>query len=87
MMQSASTTSDQRAMEALETRHDACLATVQETFERADAKLEKGIPNALFVCPLTQEIFRDPVCAPSGASFERSVITTWLTVSSCAQTA
>lgn len=85
-MQKASSTSAQGAMEvlameALEIRHHACVAAVRSTFEQADAELEMGTPDPLFICPLTQEMFRDPVCAPSGTSFECSAISSWLEVS------
>lgn len=36
-----------------------------------------AIPDE-FVCPITQEVFHDPVMDSSGRSFERNAILTWL---------
>ena len=38
---------------------------------------ERGIPDAL-VCPITTEIYEDPVMAADGFSYERRAIESWL---------
>ena len=35
-------------------------------------------PNPAFVCPITNEIFIDPVIAEDGHTYERKAITDWL---------
>ena len=79
----AATTTDLPALDDLKAEHEACLAAVEHIFKTANAGLEAGCVNTTFRCPITQEIFRDPVLAPSGTSFERSAIQLWLVVSNC----
>ena len=81
-MQAASTT-DLTALDDLKAEHEACLSTVEHTFTRANVELEAGSVDETFQCPITEEIFRDPVSAPSGTSFERSAIQLWLVVIDC----
>ncbi len=82
LMQAASTT-DLTALDDLKAEHEACLSTVEHTFTRANVELEAGSVDETFQCPITEEIFRDPVSAPSGTSFERSAIQLWLVVIDC----
>lgn len=82
LMQTAST-SDLTALSDLKAEHEACLAAVEHTFKAANVELEPGSVDATFQCPITEEIFRDPVLAPSGTSFERSAIQLWLLVIHC----
>ncbi len=81
-MQTASAT-DLTALSDLKAEHEACLAAVEHTFKTANVELEPGSVDATFRCPITEEIFRDPVSAPSGTSFERSAIQLWLVVIDC----
>jgi len=41
-----------------------------------------GGPPAVFICPITKEIFEDPVVAADGFTYERSAIIQWLRNSS-----
>ncbi len=43
-----------------------------------DENNETTIPNE-FLCPITQELMRDPVCAADGYTYERRAIEEWLT--------
>ncbi|KAG2428161.1 hypothetical protein HXX76_011841 [Chlamydomonas incerta] len=36
------------------------------------------VPDPMFVCPITQDVMRDPVIATDGYTYERSAITDWL---------
>ena len=41
----------------------------------------RRIPNDLkddLICPITREVFKDPVLASDGNTYEQLVITTWL---------
>lgn len=51
----------------------------QQPVEKVVAKeiLDENVPEG-FVCPLTQEIMKDPVMDPEGNSYERSAIEAWL---------
>jgi hypothetical protein len=44
---------------------------------KAAEKKEDDMPES-FMCPLTQEVLRDPVVDPEGNSYERSAIESWL---------
>jgi len=44
----------------------------------SDENNETKIPNE-FLCPITQELMRDPVCAADGYTYERKAIEEWLT--------
>ena len=79
----AALTTDLTALSDLKAEHEACLAAVEHTFKRASVELEAGSVDETFRCPITEEIFRDPVSAPSGTSFERSAIQLWLVVINC----
>ena len=52
--------------------------------DAADAEIDRRICDALahehdeYVCPITQAIMTDPVCAADGHSYERSAIERWL---------
>ncbi|XRB09249.1 ultraviolet-B receptor UVR8 [Pycnococcus provasolii] len=52
--------------------------------DAADAEIDRRIYDALahehdeYVCPITQAIMTDPVCAADGHSYERSAIERWL---------
>ncbi|KAL0053851.1 hypothetical protein WJX82_000028 [Trebouxia sp. C0006] len=74
----AATTTDLPSLDDLKAEHEACLAAVEHIFKTANAGLEAGCVDTTFRCPITEEIFRDPVLAPSGTSFERSAIQLWL---------
>lgn len=37
----------------------------------------EGVPRA-FLCPITQEVFEDPVLAEDGFTYERTAIAEWL---------
>jgi len=67
LLQAASTT-DLPALSDLKAEHEACLAAVEHIFKTAHAELEAGSVDTTFRCPITEEIFRDPVLAPSGTS-------------------
>jgi hypothetical protein len=82
LIQAASTT-DLPALNDLKAEHEACLAAVEHIFKTANVELEAGSVDTTFRCPITEEIFRDPVLAPSGTSFERSAIQLWLVVINC----
>lgn len=47
---------------------------LDQVFESARQGLKAGEPAAAFTCPLTMEVFRDPVMTPSGLSYERSAL-------------
>jgi hypothetical protein len=53
-----------------------CKTEATETDPSADIQLQ-NLPRFL-ICPLTLEVFRDPVVAASGMTYERSAITAWL---------
>ena len=36
------------------------------------------VADALYMCPITQEVMSDPVMAADGYTYDRSAITTWL---------
>lgn len=40
--------------------------------------IDMDIEYESFVCPITQEIMKDPVITPHGISYERSAIVNWL---------
>ncbi|KAI8474037.1 MAG: hypothetical protein J3K34DRAFT_518535 [Monoraphidium minutum] len=48
-------------------------------FERAAAADERGEVPSAFTCPLTMEVFRDPVTSRSGHTYERAALTEHLT--------
>lgn len=50
------------------------LAALDQVFQAAKHNLKAGEPASAFTCPLTMEVFRDPVMAPSGLSYERSAL-------------
>ncbi|KAL0024280.1 hypothetical protein WJX79_002681 [Trebouxia sp. C0005] len=63
----------------LQQQHDHELAAqeggdLDQVFESARHGLKAGEPAAAFTCPLTMEVFRDPVMTPSGLSYERSAL-------------
>jgi hypothetical protein len=39
---------------------------------------DESIEYESFICPITQELMRDPVITPKGISFERRAIVNWL---------
>lgn len=41
------------------------------------AKADADVPDS-FLCPLTQEVMREPVVDPEGNTYERSAIEAWL---------
>lgn len=43
-------------------------------FQAAKQGLTAGEPASAFTCPITMEVFRDPVMSPSGLSYERSAL-------------
>ena len=45
-----------------------------QVFQAAKQGLAAGEPASAFTCPLTMEVFRDPVMSPSGLSYERSAL-------------
>ena len=47
---------------------------LDQVFEGAKRGLTPGEPASAFTCPLTMEVFRDPVMAPSGLTYERSAL-------------
>ncbi len=49
-------------------------AALDHLFSSARQKLKAGEPASAFTCPLTMEVFRDPVMTPSGLSYERSAL-------------
>lgn len=49
-------------------------AAMDQVFFAAKRGLIEGEPAAAFTCPLTMEVFRDPVMTPSGLSYERSAL-------------
>lgn len=55
---------------------------------RGDRSIADSTPNGILVereelvCPITQELFSDPVVAMDGFTYERTAITTWLHKSS-----
>jgi len=49
-------------------------AALDQVFQAAKQSLTAGEPASAFTCPLTMEVFRDPVMAPSGLSYERSAL-------------
>lgn len=50
------------------------VSDLDQVFESARHSLKAGEPAAAFTCPLTMEVFRDPVMTPSGLSYERSAL-------------
>ena len=50
------------------------VSDLDQEFESARHNLKAGEPAAAFTCPLTVEVFRDPVMTPSGLSYERSAL-------------
>ena len=49
-------------------------AALEQVFVAAKRGLTEGEPAAAFTCPLTMEVFRDPVMTPAGLSYERSAL-------------
>lgn len=47
---------------------------LDQVFLAAKQSITAGEPASAFTCPLTMEVFRDPVMAPSGLSYERSAL-------------
>ena len=47
---------------------------LEQVFESARHGLQASEPASAFTCPLTMEVFRDPVMTPSGLSYERSAL-------------
>lgn len=45
-----------------------------QVFQAAQQGLTAGEPASAFTCPITMEVFRDPVMSPSGLSYERSAL-------------
>ena len=45
-----------------------------QVFQAAEQGLTAGEPASAFTCPLSMEVFRDPVMSPSGLSYERSAL-------------
>eukprot|EP01112_Ceratiomyxa_fruticulosa_P020975 TRINITY_DN7285_c0_g2_i1.p1 TRINITY_DN7285_c0_g2~~TRINITY_DN7285_c0_g2_i1.p1 ORF type:complete len:812 (-),score=239.44 TRINITY_DN7285_c0_g2_i1:113-2548(-) len=48
-----------------------------ESAVKKEAELDSQFPPS-FICPLTQEVMKDPVVDPEGNSYERSAIEAWL---------
>ena len=49
-------------------------AQLEDLFKAGRQALKAGEPASAFTCPLTMEVFRDPVMTPSGLSYERSAL-------------
>ena len=45
--------------------------------ERPDVEEERTVQMTTLMCPITQEVFKDPVVAADGHSYERSAILRW----------
>ena len=75
---------DSTLLERVNSRHEAQLAHFQSICSKEEQRLQEGRVDSTFTCPLTLQIFRDPVLAPSGQSYERSTITEWLQVGAAA---
>lgn len=58
--------------------HEAQLATFLRMCSNEERNLEEGEIDKTFTCPLTLDIFMDPVLALSGVSYERNAIHDWL---------
>lgn len=58
----------------MQQQHAQESTTLDEVFQAAKQSLTAGEPASAFTCPLTMEVFRDPVMAPSGLSYERSAL-------------
>lgn len=61
------------ASEASETQQQE-VAELQELFQECRDALQPGEPASAFTCPITMEVFRDPVMTPSGLSYERTAL-------------
>lgn len=54
--------------------HESELEALESLFQRASrVDRPEEIPGC-FTCPLTMDVFRDPVISPSGSSYEHSVL-------------
>ena len=49
-------------------------AELQELFQECRDAMQPGEPASAFTCPITMEVFRDPVTTPSGLSYERTAL-------------
>jgi len=50
----------------------------QEEFDYPTTISSEEVEYQSFVCPITQELMRDPVITPHGISFERNAIQDWI---------
>lgn len=71
---------DAAAMQMTTSEHGAQLATFLRMCSNEERNLEEGEIDKTFTCPLTLDIFMDPVLALSGVSYERNAIHDWLQV-------
>ncbi|GAX73849.1 hypothetical protein CEUSTIGMA_g1299.t1 [Chlamydomonas eustigma] len=56
-------------------------ASMRALFTKGSSMLRESTPEGpppMFICPITQEIMKDPVMAADGYSYDRSSITQWL---------
>jgi tetratricopeptide (TPR) repeat protein len=54
------------------------VTSCQLTSTNSKMKVDDADPNPAFTCPITNEIFVDPVIAEDGHTYERAAITDWL---------
>jgi hypothetical protein len=54
------------------------LETIMQEEQQRLRDREKAIPDG-FICPITQDVMRDPVMLIDGHSYERKAIVDWLT--------
>lgn len=54
--------------------HESELEALESLFQRASRMDRPEEIPSCFTCPLTMDVFRDPVISPSGSSYEHSVL-------------
>eukprot|EP00850_Spirogloea_muscicola_P002887 SM000011S19065 [mRNA] locus=s11:630640:635531:- [translate_table: standard] len=73
---------DRPELASVMARLDALRTTAKEAADK-EAPAQRTFPlassfNAYFLCPITQDVMRDPVLAADGHTYERVAIATWL---------
>ena len=67
------------ALHSLEARRDRQHAYFEEKFaEERKQHAERWTPPTEYLCPITQELMRDPVSTVDGHTYERAAIERWL---------
>lgn len=57
---------------------DPCTGSLHGAFNSCYNVSSQGLQEDMLICPITQEMFTDPVFAADGYTYERKAISTWL---------